>query len=127
MDVEIYQVSFAQFAGMLGDREDRQVVLSAAKLCTEIIVGMFDGKPIAYLGLAPTTLLADEAYIWMIVTKEGQRHPLLLARYGKKTLVTLHLKYPRIYGDCFSEKSARWLRSLGAEFTAETKFEFRRA
>ena len=126
MDAEIYLVSFDQFASMLGDREDRQVVLSAAKLCSEIIVGMFDGKPLVYLGLAPTTLISSEVYVWMIVTEEGQKHPFLIGRYAKKTLATIQSKYPLIYGDCFSEKSARWLRSLGAEFVSETKFEFRR-
>lgn len=126
MNAEIYQVSFNQFSAMLGDREDRQVVLSAARLCAEILVGMFNDKPLVYIGLAPTTLISSETYAWMLVTDEGTRHPFLLARYAKKTLETIQLKYPLIYGDCFSEKSARWLRSLGAEFVAETKFEFRR-
>jgi hypothetical protein len=126
VDVEIYLVSFDQFAAMVGDREDRHVVLSAAKLCAEIIVALFDGEPLVYLGLAPTTLISSEVYVWMIVTEEGQKHPFLIGRYAKKTLETILLKYPLIYGDCFSEKSARWLRSLGAVFTAETKFEFRR-
>lgn len=126
MHVEIYLVSYGRFADMLGDHSEREVILSAAKLCSEIIVGMYDQKPLAYLGISPTTLISSEAYVWMVVAEEGERRPFFLARYAKKTVETVLCKYTRLYGDCFSAKSARWLRSLGAVFTEETKFELRR-
>jgi hypothetical protein len=126
MNAEIYQVSLAQFMKMIGDHDDREVIHAAARFCSEILVGMFGGSPLCYIGLAPRTLISSEAYAWMLVTSEGEKHPFLLARYARGVLETVLLKYPIIYGHCFNAKSARWLRSLGAEFTSEIEFEFRR-
>lgn len=126
MNGEIYQVSFGQFDQMIGDCPGKEIILSAAKLATDIIVGMYGEVPVAYIGLVPPTLFSDEAFVWMITTDEGAKHPLILARYGKKTIGTFLLKYKKLYGFCFSEKSAKWLKSLGAEFVSETKFEIRR-
>lgn len=126
MNAEIYEVSFEQFTSMISEHPYRKIVLSAAKLCSEILVGMYAGKPLIYLGISPPTLLADECYAWMVVTDEGAVHPFILARYARGVRDTILLKYTRIYGDCFEEKSARWLRSLGAEFTSATQFEIRR-
>jgi hypothetical protein len=126
MNGEIYQVSFSQFDAMIGDCAGKEIILSAAKLASDIIVGMYGEVPVAYIGLVPPTLLADEAFVWMITTEEGNRRPILLARYGKKTIATILLKFPKLYGFCFNPKSAKWLKSLGAEFTSETKFEIRR-
>lgn len=127
MNAEIYQVSFGQFADMIGDRDDRDIVLSAAKLASEIIVGMFNDKPVCYIGLVPRTLLAPDAYIWLIITLEGKQHPFIIGRYGPEIIKTALLKYTKLYGHCFSEPAAKWLRSLGAEFKSEIEFEIRRA
>lgn len=124
MNAEIYQVSFEQFASMIGEHEYRSVILGRAKLATEILVGMLGVTPVMYLGLEPPTLLADEAYVWMIVPQSG--HTYTLAKYAHETLETIMLKYNRLYGHCFEEHSERWLRSLGAEFLSPTEFEIRR-
>ena len=126
MNAELFQVSFGQFEQMLEVARERAVVLSAAKLASEIIVMMFDGKPMCYVGLVPPTLLSDAAYIWMLVTPEGEAHPFLMGKYGTKVVRTAQEKYRIIFGDCFSESSAKWLKYMGAEFISETRFEFRR-
>lgn len=126
MNAEIYQLSFDQFAKLNEGCENYHVALSAARLASERIVMMYGDEILCYVGLIPPTLLSDEAYIWMNTTEAGFAHPKILARYGKKTIETFLLKYPMIWGHCFSEKSARWLRSFGAEFTSETVFEIRR-
>jgi hypothetical protein len=124
--VEIYQISFEQYARMIDGLPGRDVLLSAAKLANEIIIGMYDGKVLAYIGLVPPSLLADQSYIWMYTTEVGEAHPLLLARYGRDVIETVLCKYRAVYGHCFSPKSARWLKSLGAEFDSETQFTIRR-
>jgi hypothetical protein len=124
MNAEIYQVSFEQFASMIGEHEYRSVILGRAKLASDIIVGMIGIRPVVYIGLEPPTLFADEAYVWMIVPEVG--HGYSLAKYARETLETILLKYPRLFGHCFEPHSARWLQSLGAEFTSATTFEFRR-
>ena len=124
--IEIYQISFEQFARMTEGTPGREVLLSAAKLASEIIIGMYGDEVLAYIGLVPPTLLADRAYIWMLTTESGEAHPLLIARYGEKFILTALCKYRVLFGHCFSEKSARWLRYMGAEFVSDTQFEFRR-
>lgn len=122
--VEIYQVSFDQFVKLRGDASD--VELSAAKLASEIITGIYNGEVLGFVGLVPPTLLSDEAYIWMITTEAGEQHPILLARYGTGLIQTALLKYRELFGHCFNARSARWLKYLGAEFTSETQFVIRR-
>lgn len=124
--VEIYQISFEQYESMTADLSGREVLLSAAKLASEIIVGMYGDEVLAFIGLVPPTLLSDQAYVWMLTTAEGEAHPILLARYGNGFIRTALAKYRVLFGHCFSEKSARWLRHMGAEFISETQFEFRR-
>lgn len=126
MAAEIYQISFERFDAMIGDFPEKPVVLSAAKLASDILVGMYNDEPLVYIGLVPPHIFSDVAYVWMMTTPAGDAHPILLARYGAKTLETILLKYHTLHGHCFSEKSARWLKRLGAEFTSETKFEIRR-
>lgn len=126
MNAEVFQISFAQFDNMLGPMESRSVVLSAAKLASELLVVMYEDGPICYLGVVPPTILSDSAYIWMISTAYGDAHPYIFGRYGSKIMETILCKYRVVFGDCFSPKSARWLKHIGAVFTTETRFEFRR-
>lgn len=126
MNAEVYQISFSQFDRMIGAIDSKPIVLSAAKLANEILVVMYEDGPICYLGIVPPTILSDNAYIWMISTPYGEAHPYIFGRYGKKIMETILQKYRVIFGDCFSPKSVRWLKRIGAEFTSETRFEFRR-
>lgn len=126
MNAEIYQISFSQFAASVGKIENESVVLSAAKLANEILVVMFDNKPICFVGLVPPTLLSDSIYVWMITTNHGEKHPFIFGKYGKQIMQVILCKYRIVFGDCFTEKSANWLKRIGAEFTSETRFEFRR-
>lgn len=126
MNAEVYQISFAQFDQMIGPIESKPIVLSAAKLASDILVVMYEDGPVCYLGIVPPTLLADHAYIWMMSTPYGESHPYIFGRYGRKIMETILLKYRIVFGDCFSQKSASWLKRIGAEFVSETRFEFRR-
>jgi hypothetical protein len=127
MNGEIFQVSKDQFLAMYNEgRKPEQAVSIAAGLSSDIIVGMFDDQPLVYIGFAPRSLLSSTAYVWMITTEDGENHPILLARYAKKFLETVQMKYEVLIGHCFNAKSQRWLKALGAEFTSETEFEFRR-
>lgn len=124
MNVEIYQISAGQFEAMMPEAlpEERK----AAKLAAEIIVGLYDEKPLCFIGLIPLTFLSDQAYIWMILTDHGAKHRLLLARYGWGFVKTVLLKYNILRGHCFTPLAVRWLKHLGAVFVSETDFELRR-
>lgn len=126
MNAELYQITYSQFESMLGDVESRQVNLDAARLSAEIIVGMYGDKPMCFIGFAPVTMLSDQAYVWMLLTAEGHKHPLLFARHAESFLRRALDKYARIFGHCFTTKSAVWLRYLGANFFNDVEFEFRR-
>lgn len=126
MNVEIYQISFTEFEKLSAGMDGRDVLLSAAKLASEIIIGKYGDEILAYIGLVPPTLLSDQAYVWMLTTSAGESHPILLARYGAGVIQTALLKYRVLYGHCFTAKSQHWLRYMGAEFTSETQFQFRR-
>jgi hypothetical protein len=126
MNAEIYQISADQFERLLPEVNDREVVMFAAKRSAEILVGMFNSEPLCFIGVAPTTLISDTAYVWMIETEEGRKRSRLIARYSKGMVETILLKYIKLHGHCFNPKSAAWLKWLGAEFTSETEFEIRR-
>lgn len=126
MNAEVFQISFDQFSNILGDPQEKPVILSAGKLSSEILVVMFDNKPICFVGLVPPTILSESVYVWMVSTSHGDAHPYIYGRYGKSIMETILCKYRIVFGDCFSEKSANWLKRIGAEFTSETRFEFRR-
>jgi hypothetical protein len=111
---------------MIALRKDAEVVMAAAELSMEIIVGMYVDRPAVYVGLAPKTILSDDAYIWLLVTEVGEAHSRLIARYSKKFIETVLLKYPMLHGHCFTPEAARWLTWLGAKFVGTYEFEIRR-
>jgi len=92
-NVEIYQISFEQYAQMTEGMEGREILLSAAKLASEIIIGKYGEEILAFIGLVPPHILSDQAYVWMLTTVEGEAHPILLARYGKGVIDTALAKY----------------------------------
>lgn len=124
--VEIFQISENQFINMIALRPDAKAVMAAANLSTELIVGMYADAPACYIGLAPRTLLSNEAYIWLIVTEVGEAHTRLLARYSQQFIATTLLKYSILHGHCFTESAKKWLVWLGAEFVGEYEFEIKR-
>jgi hypothetical protein len=126
MIVEIFEISFDAYAKRMAGVPGEEVLLSAAKLATDLIVATYGEETLVYIGLIPPTLLSDEAYIWMLTTEAGHRHPILLARYARGFIDTALTKYRALYGHCFEPKSAHWLRYLGAEFHTETQFKIRR-
>jgi len=124
MNVEMYQLEKSQFMSMHG--EAPLEVAKAADLSSTILVGIFNSKPLCYIGLIPKTLTSDTAYVWMIVTELGERHPLLLALNAKRVRDRILAKYSCVWGHCFGSKSIAWLTSFGAKFVSEIEFEFRR-
>ena len=124
--VEIFQISVEQFASMIANEDNANIAIAAAKLSTELIVGMYDEAPAVYVGLAPRTLLSDDAYIWLIVTEVGAAHSRLMARYSREFISTTLFKYSTLRGHCFTPTAARWLVWLGAKFIGPYEFEIRR-
>lgn len=76
--------------------------------------GFVDEKLIALWGARAPSLFSDEAYAWMVTTKEINSHPLLFLRYSRQALLTLkEYKRVRVLVLDEFEISKRWLRWIG--------------
>lgn len=124
MNGRIYQITREQFQLMANPSFDQA---EAADLSTRILVGIYANQPLVYVGLIPLTLLDDSAYMWSIVRPEAAEHKVIFGRHAKAVVARILEFHPRLIGHCFTESSARWLRSLGATFLTDTEFEIRRA
>lgn len=82
----------------------------------EVWAGHVNGELEAVWGVIPSSFMALEAYLWM--WNLPTHHPLLLARYSRRVISTLHERWPVIHGHCqlSNLSSRRWLLWLGAEF-----------
>ena len=116
MNAQVYQVTLAQ-AQALGIDTASAVFMINAK---PALVGMYKNKPLCFFGANPDGIYSTSAYLWMHVTEEGHSHRLVLARRSAEVIAKLCQIYSEIYGHCFSERSQRWLKYLGAEFTDTT-------
>ena len=124
MNGEIYQLTKEQFRLMANPSFDQR---EAADLSLQILVGIYHGKVLCYIGFIPTSMLSDTAYMWAIVNEEAEAHKVVFGRHAKSVVNSALGVYSRLIGHCFSQASARWLRSLGATFVTDTEFEIRRA
>jgi hypothetical protein len=81
----------------------------------EVWAGWCNNDLEAVWGVIPPSFLSDHAYLWLL--NLPVRHPILLARYSRRVIATLHERWPNLYGHCrLGSSSFRWLLWLGAEF-----------
>lgn len=69
-------------------------------------------------GLAPQSLLSNQAYIWLLTTEIAADHKFLLIRYSQMFVERALRSYEMLTGHCEAGNMAakRWLKWLGAEF-----------
>lgn len=97
--------------------------IRALDLCLDttehLWVGCVGDVPLCAWGLVPPTLLADEAYLWMILL-EGwpEVHTFVLARETQIQVAKMLEMYPVIRGHCEVSdlRAQRFMRFLKAEF-----------
>lgn len=104
------------FPYQLSPRE--QQIFEHCALAGEIWTGWVTGELEACWGVVPPSFMSDEAYLWF--WHLPIRHPILLARYSREVISTLHERWSVLHGHCKinSPSSQRWLKWLGAEFGA---------
>jgi len=124
MNGQVYEISLAQFRDMAKPTLEQD---EAAALSMHILVGIYNNKPLCYIGFIPLSVMSDTAYIWAMVNEDTTRHKLIFGRHAKAVVARAMEAYTKIIGHCFNETSAKWLSSLGAVFTSNTTFEIRRA
>ena len=87
---------------------------------SDIWVGRYEGRVACVLGLVPPSLMSDQAYLWLVSTEIISEHKFLMARYSRIFVEKMLKKYNTIVGCCKvnQDLSIRWLKWLGAEFSA---------
>jgi hypothetical protein len=90
--------------------------LEFARLSEPLLAGFYHEELHCVVGLIPTTLLADRAYLWLITTEVVQSCPTRLVWQSKWFIADMLQQYSMLYGYCFDAEPRRWLRWLGAEF-----------
>lgn len=123
MNGQIFEITLEQMKFMV---EADGNTLSAAKLSRPLLAGYYAGELMCVMGLVPSSLLSDRAYLWMISTDAVGDHKVVFGRAAKKFIAIALMTYGVIVGHCTNAKSKAWLTRLGAEFNQQS-FEIRRA
>lgn len=81
-------------------------------------VGMIDGQIVCTWGVMRQSLLSNRGYLWLLTTKEAEKHKFLLIRYSQRIIETLLKRYHVLTGECMieDERARKWMRLLGATF-----------
>ncbi len=115
---EAYDLISPDYLAMLPSI-DHETMHRAIMNSSQVWIGSADGKILAVWGLIPPTLLSDIAYLWMFTTKHFPGHEFMLVRHSQRLLPQMLRDYPIIrgHGAIGHDRSLRWLRWLGAEFS----------
>lgn len=89
-----------------------------------LLAGMYQNQCVCVFGTIPTSLLSEEAYLWLWTAPELPK--ITFGRCARKALPKLLALYPKLICNCFNEKSAHWLFSLGAKPVSPNLFIFER-
>jgi len=87
--------------------------------------GTVGGETACVFGLIAPTILADEAYLWLLVTDLVEDHQFLFVRYSQRFIEEVLTDFRAIVGDVeiTNTRAIRWLRWLGA--TVQTDLVFK--
>lgn len=118
-NAEAYDLLFAEHLAMLSTIEQesmQRAIMNSSRLW----MAMNGDKIVALWGLIAPTLMSDVAYLWLYTTKHLPGHTIPLVRHSHHAVRQMLREYPTLVGHCAcsADRSQRWLRWLGAEFTA---------
>lgn len=85
---------------------------------TELWVGMKDSELVCVWGLAPASLLSNQAYLWLYTLPALKGNEFLFVRHSQRAVEQMLERYSMIVGHTTAETEqvVRWLRWLGAKF-----------
>lgn len=114
---EIIDLISLEHLSILSD-VNRETLHRSIMNSSKIWLGCDDTDVLAFWGLIPPSLLADEAYLWLWTTKHFDKHVFMFIRHSQRAVKEMLEAYPLIVGHGMLEhrRSLRWLRWLGAEF-----------
>lgn len=96
------------------EADELGAMIRYAQMSDPLLMGTYKGDLLAFLGLIPPSLLADEAYAWLWTTPALDQHRVIFGLLAKRFIRMVHHRYSAIYGHC-SRYSWKWPYSLGAE------------
>lgn len=105
--------------GPLGfDKNHHSAFNRCLRITTMLWVGKVEDELICFWGLIPATMLDDRAYIWLHVTPAVKDNEFIFVRQSQIAIKEMLKRFHTLYGHCEvgAERSARWLRWLGATF-----------
>jgi len=112
------------------DKAMENILLTNVLRDSESWVCIADGEVGAFWGVTPKSILADEAYFWVLTTKIAKKWPFVFIRGSQLVVDELLNHYTRLVGLCEDENAMRWLRRFGATFgekvMGKVAFEIRR-
>lgn len=93
-------------------------------LRSEVSKSGFYGDLMALWGLKTESVFDDKVYLWMVLTNEVEKTPLVFARHSKKLLNFYFQRYKMIYAfvDSDFDLSIKWMKWLG--FSGELQGTF---
>lgn len=122
MSIQIEQVTRRQLAAFIDDLGfegyEKNAFERLMQYGAPLWVGYIDGQLVCFWGLKPTTLLSNEAYLWLHTRPELKGHEFVFIRQSQIVIKKMLKSYPIIHGHTFEDQpqSIKWLRILGARF-----------
>lgn len=97
----------------------RKELLQALSRSFIAYTGFVDEKPVALWGAQVSTMLSDEAYVWLICSKEVDAYPITFLRHSRRALRDFSQQFKTLRGLVMADFgcSVTWLEWLG--FTVE--------
>lgn len=102
----------------IGNEDEQQTMLKAMYDSSYVWQGRIYGNLIGLMGVVPSTIIGDSAYIWLFATENFKKHSFIAARHSKRIIEEILKVYPVLYGHCEvgEYNSRRWIKFLGARF-----------
>jgi hypothetical protein len=124
MGVLVEQVVGRQFSELISPaicdllKNDDLAVMENAMIKSTDVWMVSDDQMIGITGVAPDTLLARDAFLWLYTNPFNSRISIAAIKATKQVVSNFLLRYDRLVGYCETSnmKSQRWVSWLGAEF-----------
>lgn len=99
---------------------ERLIMIDYLTRSENVWVAEVDATPICVFGVINQTLVSPGAYLWFIETPAFDAYKFVFARHSREVIAEILGRYGIIMGHCIQSNpsSKRWLRWLGADFSA---------
>lgn len=96
-------------------------IICCMRMSSIVWEGKVDDVIACIWGLIPPSLMSNQAYLWLYTTDLINEHRFLFVRHSQRMIEIMLKEYPIIVGHTHVEstQAIRWLKWLGAEFTAK--------